>query len=98
MSDLEAYLRQCKARAEIKETVSDEQFRLNFEALSASLGVAAMRDPVVHGFARAFSARVDFDKEICLVAMVRQLVENKLEMCERYAGLLNKRSHYCPAT
>lgn len=98
MSDLEAYLRQCKARAEIKETISDEQFRLNFGALSASLGVAAMRDPVVYGLARMFSARVDFDKETCLVAMVRQLVENKLEMCERYAEMLSKHPYYCPAT
>lgn len=90
MSDLETYLHQCKARAEIKETISDEQFRLNFEALSASLGLAAMRDPVVYGLARVFSARVDFDKETCLVAMVRQLVENKLELYRRSAELLNK--------
>jgi hypothetical protein len=90
MSDLEAYLRQCKARAKIKETISDEQFRFNFEALSTSLGVAAMRDPVVYGLARVFSARADFEKETCLVAMVRQLVENKFEMCERYAEMLNR--------
>ena len=90
MSDLEAYLRQCKAHAEIKETISDEQFRLNFEALSASLGLVAMRDPVVYGLAHVFSARVDFDKETCLVAMVRQLVENKLELCERYIEMLSR--------
>lgn len=89
MSDLEVYLRQGKARAEIKETISDEQFRLNFETLSTSLGVAAMRDPMVYALARVFSERTDFDKETCLVTMVQQLVESKLELCERYAELLH---------